>query len=84
MNAKKIALATAAASLFLAGPVFAEDEAADKQVKCEGVNACQGQSACKTDASACSGKNACKGKGFLMLSEEECDAAKADAEESEG
>jgi len=82
MNAKKIVLATAAASLFLAGPVFAE-ESAEKQVKCEGVNACKGQSACATAGSSCASKNACKGKGFLMMSEAECEEAKADAE-SEG
>jgi len=82
MNAKKIILATAAASLFLAGPAFAE-EGADKQIKCEGANACKGQSACATAGSSCNGKNACKGKGFLMMTEAECDEAK-EAEGSEG
>ena len=83
MNAKKIVLATAAASLFLAGPALAADEGAEKQVKCEGVNACKGQSACATAGSSCNGKNACKGKGFLMLTEAECDEAQS-TEDSEG
>jgi len=83
MNSKKIVLATAAASLFLAGPVLAADESADEQVKCEGVNACKSQSACATAGSSCAGKNACKGKGFLTMSEAECEEAKAE-EGSEG
>jgi len=84
MNSKKIILATAAASLFLAAPVLAEEDSAEKQVKCEGVNACKSQSACATAGSSCAGKNACKGKGFLMMSEAECEDAKAAEDESEG
>ena len=83
MNAKKILLATAAASLFLAGPALAADDKAEDKVKCEGVNACKGQSACKSGASACAGKNACKGKGFLMVTEEECEELKAEGGEDE-
>ena len=77
MSRKSIALASAAAALFVAGvaaPAHAEDEG---QIKCEGVNACRGQSSCKTAASQCAGKNSCKGKGFLMLTPEECEQAKA-------
>lgn len=83
MNSKKIALAAAAASLFLAGSALAEGEASgsDAKVKCEGVNACKGKSACATAGSACAGKNACKGKGFVMMTEEECEDAKADTEQ---
>lgn len=78
MNAKKILLATAAASLFLAGPALAADEKGEAKVKCEGVNACKGQSACKSGASSCAGRNACKGKGFLMVTQEECQELKAE------
>jgi uncharacterized membrane protein len=81
MNAKKLFLATAAASLFIAGPALAADEKADAKVKCEGVNACKSQSACKSAGSSCAGKNACKGKGFLMVSEEECEQLKAEGED---
>ncbi len=84
MNAKKILLATAAASLFLTGPALAADDAGEAKVKCEGVNACKGQSACKSAGSSCAGKNACKGKGFLMVSEEECEDLKAESEEDQG
>ncbi len=84
MNAKKILLATAAASLFLAGPAFAADDKGEAKVKCEGVNACKGQSACKSVGSSCAGKNACKGKGFLMVTEEECEDLKAEGEEDQG
>jgi len=81
MKGKTIVLATAAAALFLAGNVMAETEGDSAQVKCEGVNACKSTSACATADSACKGKNACKGKGFLMLTEEECEAKKAESDE---
>jgi len=83
MNAKKIFLATAAASLFIAGPALAADTKADAKVKCEGVNACKSQSACKSAGNACAGKNACKGKGFLMVTEEECEQLKAEGDDDE-
>ena len=42
------------------------------------------ESACKTLFSDCAGHNECKGKGFVMLTPEECEQAKADtADESE-
>ena len=80
MNAKKLtglALATAAATLFVSAglaPAFAKEEA---KVHCDGVNACQGQSACQTATSACKGQNSCKGHGWLLLGKAECDAAQA-------
>ena len=83
MNAKKLLLATAAASLFLAGAALAADDKGEAKVKCEGVNACKAQSACKGAGNACAGKNACKGKGFLMVTEEECEELKAEAEEDQ-
>ena len=56
MNAKKLtglALATAAAALFVSAgmtPAFAKEEA---KVHCDGVNACKGQSACQSATNAC-------------------------------
>ena len=81
MNAKKLVLATAAASIFLSAPfAMAADEKAGEKIICEGVNACKGQSACKAGANtSCKGKNACKGKGVLSVTKEECDALKAEA-----
>ncbi|MCW5570479.1 MAG: hypothetical protein KIT78_05235 [Steroidobacteraceae bacterium] len=72
------AIATAAALLFgaLALPASAADEAT---VHCMGVNSCKGTSACKTATNACRGQNSCKGKGFLELTQAQCDAEKAKA-----
>jgi len=72
-----LALATAAAVMFSTAPLTAANAADEAKVKCEGVNACKGTSACATANNACAGKNACKGAGMLMLSQAECDAAKA-------
>jgi hypothetical protein len=71
-----VALAAAAAALFSAGAgtVSAADEA---KVKCEGANACKGQSACNTAKNSCAGANECAGQGWVMLTQAECDAAKA-------
>jgi hypothetical protein len=77
MNRNSFALASAAAALFLVGavaPAHAEEEG---KIECEGVNSCKGHSSCKTLFSECAGKNSCKGKGFVMLTPEECEAAKA-------
>ena len=82
MNGKKLsslALATAAAVMFSSAPLTAANAADEAKVKCEGVNACKGKGACGTASNACAGKNACGGKGFLMLTQAECDAAKAKA-----
>lgn len=75
-KATRAAIATAAALLF-SNMAVAPASAAEAKVKCEGVNACKGQSACGTATNACQGQNTCKGKGYLMLSQAECDAAKA-------
>lgn len=71
-----VALAAAAAVLFSAGTttVSAADEA---KVKCEGVNACKGKSQCGTANNSCAGQNSCAGKGYLEMTQAECDAAKA-------
>ena len=74
-----VALATAAASLFLGGCASMNDggdamAAKSSTVHCAGVNSCKGKSACKTAQSACKGHNSCKGKGWVPLSKEECAA----------
>lgn len=82
MKSRNMALASAAAALFVASfgapsqPAFADHHEGEK-VKCEGVNSCKGASSCKTLTSDCAGHNACKGKGFVMLTPEECEQAKA-------
>ena len=85
MKTRNGILAAAAASLFLAGAagLVAAPASAAEEVKCEGVNSCKGHSDCATATSECSGKNSCKGKGFLMLTPEECEAAKAKAKQEE-
>ena len=76
------AIATAAALLF--GSVGANVASAEEaKVKCEGVNGCKGKSACATAANSCQGQNSCKGHGHLMLTEAECDAAKAEMKKQE-
>jgi uncharacterized membrane protein len=80
-------LTAAAAALYLAGAGFAASGASAQEaekIKCEGVNSCKGHSECKGAQNECKGKNECQGKGFLMLTQEECDAAKAAAEPKEG
>ncbi len=80
MNARKLtglALATAAAGLFATAGIPAVYAKEAAKIHCDGANACKGQSACQTASSACKGQNSCKGKGWLLLSKEECDAAKA-------
>jgi hypothetical protein len=75
-------VATAAAALFvtgLAGAAHADEPSAEAKIKCEGVNSCKGHGACKTAHNACKGQNGCGGKGFVMMTQAECDAAKAKA-----
>lgn len=81
LNAKKVAgfaIATAAASLFVAGAANTAFAAAHSKemakVHCLGVNACKGQSECATASSSCKGQNACKGQGMKVLSLKECTA----------
>jgi hypothetical protein len=72
------AIATAAALLFsvVSISIAAADEA---KVHCDGVNSCKGQSACKSAKNSCKGQNSCKGEGFKELTQQDCDAAKAQA-----
>jgi hypothetical protein len=74
MNAKGILIATAAATLFLAGAVparAAEQEGGDK-VNCMGINSCKGTGSCASAENACAGKNACKGHGVTKATAAEC------------
>jgi uncharacterized membrane protein len=75
-KATTAAIATAAALLF-SNMAVTTAGAAEAKVKCEGVNSCKGTSACSTATNACQGQNTCKGHGYLLLSQAECDAAKA-------
>ncbi len=78
MNAVKklsgVALAAAAATLFIAGcsSTGGSGYSATGQVECTGVNGCKGLSECKTASNACKGKNNCKGEGFLYMDPLEC------------
>ena len=68
-----LAVASAAAALFLAGtPATAEDRGNLVKVKCYGVNACKGQADCKTSMNSCKGHNSCKGQGFVTMGEKAC------------
>jgi hypothetical protein len=73
-----VALAAAAAVVFSTAAVTTA-RADDAKVKCQGVNSCKGHSACKSANNACKGQNSCKGQGFMMMTQADCDAAKAKA-----
>ena len=83
-KASGVAIATAAAALFLSGMsgVAVAAEGASADVHCYGVNACKGTTACKTASNACKGQNSCKGTGWLSMSADEC--AKKGGKTSEG
>jgi hypothetical protein len=74
-----VALAAAAASMFLAGCASSGGSGSMKMadaggvsVKCYGANACKGQAECKTAMNECKGHNACKAQGFMTLTEKAC------------
>ena len=51
------------------------DEGEASEVKCFGINECSGQSACDVAGSHdCGGQNSCKGKGWILVSQSDCDA----------
>ena len=87
MKTKTTILAATAGALFLAGSagiaLAGSHSAHEAKIQCEGVNECKGQSSCKSRSSSCAGHNSCKGKGFVMLTPEECDVAKAEMHEKE-
>lgn len=78
-----VALAMAAASLFAFAPVMSQ-ASEDAKVHCYGVNSCKGQNDCKSATNSCKGQSACKGKGFLAMSEKECEKAGGKMEQSKG
>jgi uncharacterized membrane protein len=73
-----MAIAAAAASLFLAGCATqggGATQTADSgtvKVKCYGANACKGQAECKTEMNSCKGHNSCKGQGFVSMTDRAC------------
>jgi len=72
---KGVLIASAAASLILAGAVLAradEQKSGGDMVHCAGVNACKGQAACGGAGNSCAGQNSCKGKGWIETSKDEC------------
>lgn len=81
MNANRkttgAALAVAAAGLIIStaiGTVHAQEA---KKIQCEGVNACKGKNDCSTAKNGCKGMSSCKGMGFVSMTPEECEKAKA-------
>lgn len=78
----KTALASAAATLLLAGcysggkSAEASSSSATKvaSVKCAGINSCKGTGACAGAGHACAGKNSCKGQGWVKASKADCKA----------
>lgn len=80
MTRRSAVLVAAAAAIFVSGAATqataAHHEGGDV-VKCEGVNSCKGHSECATDHSSCNGHNECAGKGWIEMSADECEAAKA-------
>lgn len=80
MKKRSAVLAAAAAAIFVSGGATVGNAAhheGDEQVKCQGVNSCKGKSECNTDHSACHGQNECAGKGWIKMTAEECEKAKA-------
>lgn len=80
MDKKSAVLAAAAAAIFVSGAATlatAGHHEAGETVQCEGVNSCKGQSECQTDHSGCHGQNDCSGKGWVSMTAEECEKAKA-------
>jgi uncharacterized membrane protein len=73
-----VALAAAAATLFIAGcaseggaPAQTADSGSVK-VKCYGANSCKGQAECKTAMNSCKGQNSCKTHGYVTMTEKAC------------
>jgi len=74
-----IALASAAATLLLAGcsspggsTGVAPAAAKTANVKCSGINSCKGKGACGSATNSCAGQNSCKGKGWVKASKSDC------------
>lgn len=77
-KANGVALAAAAAAVFLAAPmaVSAADNSTNSIMgQCMGVNSCRGHSDCKSVYNVCKGQNECHGFGFKVMSRKQCAAA---------
>ena len=75
MKGRNAFIATAAASLILAGGLARADhheKAGGDMVMCAGINACKGQGACAGAGNACAGQNGCKGKGVIKAPKDDC------------
>ncbi len=79
-----VALASAAATLLLAGCGGKSETAMEKEampeaatkvatIKCSGINSCKGTGACASATHACAGQNSCKGQGWVKASKADCD-----------
>lgn len=83
MNKNATSFAVTAAALFAAacgGSQAPADDASEQSaavsdsVKCLGIHECKGQSACGVpDGHSCAGQNDCKAKGWVKVSQAECD-----------
>lgn len=89
MNVKNALLASAVASMFLAGAANAKGKAADKKtgsIKCAEANECKGKGSCAGADNACKTQNSCKGHELKAKDAKDCEAkggkvmAAADAE----
>ena len=67
------------------GDAAGRDKQASAKIKCFGINSCSGQGACDvpdgrvaagSKGHACAGQNECSGKGWLLLTQAECDEKK--------
>ena len=75
-----VALAAAAATLFIAGCASGGSRyQTTGQVECTVVNGCKGLSECKTANNACKGKNSCRYEGFLYMDPFSCWRAQNEA-----
>ena len=73
------AMAAAAAMFFTSGLTGVSVAADTAAVHCSGVNSCKGTSECKSAKNSCKGMNSCKGQGFVSMTKQACDEAKAKA-----
>src|SRR5437870_12490964 len=72
---KGILIASAAASLIMAGALTARADEGEKggdMANCAGVNACKGQGSCAPAENSCAGQNGWKGKGVAERSAADC------------
>lgn len=80
-TSNKVLLGAAVAGILSVGTMSLAPiaQAAEKPVKCMGMNSCKGKSDCKSDKNSCKGTNGCKGHGFMKMSKADCEVAKKKA-----